>query len=149
MTNAAHRLIVCGEDDKDDQFLFEDTLAQVKKGELYTLVFADNGEELMQTLENLPRLPDILFLDLNMPRKDGFECLRQLRASPRYDQLPVVMLTTTGHRSVIDEAYRLGADLYAQKPSRFEDYRSILIICLCKAMDASRTRSRESFVVKA
>lgn len=145
--SSAPQLIVCGEDDKDDQFLFADTISQVKQSELYSLVFADDGEDLMKLLERLPRLPDILFLDLNMPRKDGFECLQQIRADPRFNNLPVVMLTTTGDHTVIDQAYRLGANLYAQKPTSFEEYRNILIVCLCRVLNPPVNASRESFVV--
>lgn len=67
-------------------------------------------------------LPDLIILDLKMPKMDGMEVLRWLRKHPTFARIPVVMLSGSGLEKDVDEAYRLGVHSYIQKPSDFKDF---------------------------
>jgi CheY-like chemotaxis protein len=91
---------------------------------LNNLTIVNDGEELMQYLRGEgkyagARMPDLLLLDLNMPRKDGREALAEIRADPRLRGLPVVVLTTSSAEEDIVRSYDLGANSYVQKPVTF------------------------------
>ncbi len=114
------------EDDDDDILLISRALHAAE-------VHADvrrvsDGEELMNYLYRRPPFtnaadhpfPRLLLLDLNMPRKDGREVIRELRADPSFAQLPIVVLTTSGSEEDTIRAYHLGANSFVQKPVRFE-----------------------------
>ena len=106
--------ILLADDDFDDRYFFERVL---KKLPIRTaLSTVDNGEKLMIYLsENAENLPDVLFLDLNMPRKNGAECLSAIKENEKLKHLPVIIYST--HMLEKDEAvlYRKGAHYYIQK----------------------------------
>ncbi len=91
---------------------------------------AKNGNEMIRLLENETQLPDLIFLDLNMPVKTGFECLRVIRSSEKWKAIKIVMLTTSTHWEQINEVYKLGADLYIKKPNSYSEFKDILSKCL-------------------
>jgi CheY-like chemotaxis protein len=81
-----------------------------------------DGEQLMNRLLDHDRpLPDILFLDLNMPCKNGIECLREIRSNGELQHLVVVVFTTSSNQRYIDTAFEAGANLYIVKPSNFDE----------------------------
>ncbi len=71
-------------------------------------------------------LPDVLFLDLNMPLKNGFECLQEIKSEPGLKNIPVIIFSTTAQDNAIDETYRGGAQLYIQKPNDFRQLRELI-----------------------
>lgn len=75
--------------------------------------------------ENTP-VPHLIFLDLNLPRKDGREVLRQIRSNPRYDRLPTIVLSTSNHGRDVDEAYALRANAYLAKPPDLEEFEEMI-----------------------
>ena len=90
--------IFLAEDDPDDRSFFEDALNALALQTV--LVISEDGEELMTALEEtVPPQPFVIFLDLNMPRKNGFECLKEIRESDKLKDIPVVVLSTSDHRS--------------------------------------------------
>lgn len=110
--------VMLADDDKDDQHLFEEAL---KKTEVPTdLTTADDGEQLMNHLhdDTVPN-PDIIFLDINMPVKNGPECLEEIRADEELKDIPVVMYSTSDNDRDISETYTKGASLYVVKPISF------------------------------
>jgi CheY-like chemotaxis protein len=111
--------IFVAEDDADDRMFFEDALKVIKTQA--HLTFANDGLELMRHLEQViaPPPPDLIFLDLNMPRKNGFECLEEIRGSERLKDIPVVIFSTTSSDNAINETYRQGANYYVCKPLSF------------------------------
>lgn len=115
MTELAHRILVA-EDDADDQLLLGEALNAA--GFQGTLEFVADGVQLMARLRAHP-LPDLLLLDLNMPRLTGHEVLQRLRGEERLSVLPVIVLTTSGANEDITRAYRSGANTYLQKPRSF------------------------------
>lgn len=117
--------ILVAEDDADDRFLLETAFAE--KGYTETLVFVENGVELMEFLKNLLTdpirtgdMPGFILLDLNMPKKDGREVLKELKEDLRFKKIPVVVFTTTKNETEINRCYELGANTYIVKPVGFE-----------------------------
>ena len=109
------------EDDPDDVFLFERALDNVKSGLLQEIALERAGDGLEAayrvSIEDLTnKLPDVLVLDLNMPRLNGVKFLRALRATLELSELPVFVLTTSTAQPVHDEALRAGADKVYVKP---------------------------------
>ncbi|MFS4446525.1 response regulator [Maribacter sp. 2307UL18-2] len=142
-------LVILADDDPDDRELFRDAVAEID-AEVRIMILED-GMGLMDylTAENA-KLPDILFLDINMPLKDGFDCLREIRASERLKELCVIMFSTSYGRYDVDKSYDLGADGYIQKPFTQVEMLNVLQRTLetdwkdpCAALD------RHSFVIQA
>ena len=109
--------IFLADDDEDDTFLFQEALGQISLPAELTV--AENGMELMRKLEQSERVPDLIFLDMNMPVKNGLECLMELRRSEIYKETPVVILSTSVAGYLLESAYNAGANLYVQKPTSF------------------------------
>jgi CheY-like chemotaxis protein len=117
-TQTQPKKIFLAEDDADDRMFFEDVLKEVSINT--DLVMADDGVELMTVLEGtVPPPPDIIFLDLNMPRKNGFECLKEIRQTDKLSKIPVIIFSTSDNAQAIDKTYSLGANYYMQKPRTF------------------------------
>ena len=116
--------ILLADDDKDDRYFFERVL---KKLLIHThLETVDNGESLMIWLtENAEKLPDVLFLDLNMPRKGGRECLSEIKENEKLKQLPVIIYSTHMHENEADILYKKGAHYYIRK-THIEELAKIL-----------------------
>ncbi len=123
---AKSNLILMAEDDSDDQLLVRDALAETGFG--LDLRFVGNGVELMDYLHqkngyahpaSAPS-PGLIILDLNMPRKDGREALREIKGDPELRKIPVVVLTTSTAEPDIARAYELGANSFISKPVAFD-----------------------------
>jgi CheY-like chemotaxis protein len=117
------RRLLLADDDDDDKLLFMDVLKELRVP--VKLSSASNGEALMDTLATSP-LPDLLFLDLNMPLKNGFECLTEIRREKRMDKMPVVIFSTSSQPSAIDQVYAGGAQLYIRKPNDFAQLKKVI-----------------------
>ena len=118
--------ILLAEDDADDRLLVKEALAEGRV--LNELRSVEDGEELLDYLrrqgryadpEASPR-PGLVLLDLNMPRKDGREALREIKADPDLKRIPVVVMTTSKAEEDIVRSYDLGANSYVTKPVTFE-----------------------------
>jgi len=118
--------ILLADDDPDDRQLTRDAFAQNRlANELHTV---EDGEELMDYLhrrgkyENLrsKALPGLILLDLNMPRKDGREALKEMKADPILRRIPIVVLTTSKAEEDILRSYDLGVNSYVTKPVTFK-----------------------------
>jgi CheY-like chemotaxis protein len=119
-------IVLLAEDDSDDRLLVKDAMADCGwEGELR---FVENGEELLdyllhrgkyQSASPSPR-PGLILLDLNMPKKDGREALRQIKAHPELRRIPVVVLTTSKADTDIANLYDLGANSFVSKPVQFD-----------------------------
>jgi CheY-like chemotaxis protein len=118
--------ILLADDDPDDQQLTRE--AFVENRLVNELVCVDDGEELMDylhrrgrysELKNTP-LPGLILLDLNMPRKDGREALKEIKADPNLRRIPIVVLTTSKAEEDILRSYDLGVNSYVTKPVTFK-----------------------------
>ncbi len=126
----SERPILLVEDNPDDEAL---ALRAFSKNNVSNpLVVARDGVEAIHYLfgagdgRDLPALPAVILLDLKLPRIDGLEVLRRIRADGRTTLLPVVILTTSRERQDIQEAYRLGANSYIRKPVDFERFIQVV-----------------------
>lgn len=91
------------------------------------LSYARDGQQLMQRLSaDDAELPAIIFLDLNMPRMNGFECLQEIRKSSRLNAIPVVIFSTTSQNQAIDKVYEQGANYYIRKPNTFAMLKEVI-----------------------
>lgn len=112
------RYILLVDDDPDEHVLFEDALRELPQSP--KLHYARDGHQLIQLIaDEQVMLPDIIFLDLNMPRMNGFECLKMIRTSPRFTRVPVVIFSTSSQTQAIDTVYEQGANYYIRKPNTF------------------------------
>jgi two-component system response regulator len=117
-TAAAHACrILIAEDDGDDRRLLADAFRQC--GLDCTLEFHGDGESLLAALDSADAAPDLVLLDLNMPRMDGRETLQRLRAQERFRRLPVLVMSTSAAEDDISRANRAGCDAYFVKPVEF------------------------------
>lgn len=110
--------ILLADDDIDDCNFFSDALKVLPIETVLTTV--NDGEQLMNYLtKNTNKLPDVLFLDINMPCKNGFECLEEIKQNNNLQHLPVVMFSTSNEQDKINILFKTGADVYIRKPSNF------------------------------
>ncbi|MBI1818026.1 MAG: response regulator [Deltaproteobacteria bacterium] len=113
--------IILAEDDDGHARLMERNLR--RGGIANAIQRAHDGAELLELLRVASGdAPDMIFLDVNMPRLDGFEVLAQLKADPRWRNIPVVMVTSTDSQREINRAYELGASSYVVKPVGVEAF---------------------------
>ncbi len=103
------------DDDEDDRFILKMVFKQVAP--LVTLKALTDGDELVPSLETAHVLPKLVLLDLNMDRMDGFDTLRQVKAVPTYQPIPIVILTTSSAEEDRAKALRLGANDFLTKPA--------------------------------
>jgi CheY-like chemotaxis protein len=118
-----HIYILLAEDDPDDQLLTRRALHQGPASVAMTVV--EDGAELLQFLRREDeyegaRRPDLILLDLNMPRMDGREALREIKTDPELRRIPVVVLTTSEAERDILESYNLGVNAFVTKPVSFD-----------------------------
>lgn len=93
-----------------------------KSGVTHQIVEAKNGEEALEYLQSANPLPDIVLLDLNMPKMNGVEFLEILKRDDRLRFLPTIILTTSQNRNDLLSCYKLGVAGYLIKPLKYEDY---------------------------
>lgn len=112
-----HRILFV-DDDIDDQYLFCDAVNLIRPKVYFRI--ANNGLEALKMLGEL--LPfHFIFMDLNMPKMDGFECLKRIKASDRFKHIPVIMLSTSNHPNDIERCKQLGATSFFTKPNTFRE----------------------------
>ena len=135
--------VLLADDDTDDCFFFEKALREISMTTQLTTV--NDGERLMDHLsKNVEKLPDVLFLDLNMPRKSGFECLTEIMESTILKDIPVVMFSTSYtldrnyEQSMIDVLYKMGAQDYIRKPGTVAELKELILHSLRKVIKESR-----------
>lgn len=112
------------EDDAIETMKFQRTLSKLESKHM--LVEAKNGEEALEILQSGKSLPDIILLDLNMPRMNGIEFLGILKQHDKIKYLPTIVLTTSENRDDLLECYRIGIAGYIIKPLKYEDYETKL-----------------------
>lgn len=136
--------IYLADDDSDDCFLFEEALREIcTESSLNT---ANDGIELMDLLKKKP-YPDVIFLDLNMPRKNGFECLSEIRDLVEYDHIPVIIFSTTAQPEAVTRVYESGANYFVCKPNTYQLLKDTIKHTLSiNWQERSQEISKEKFV---
>lgn len=108
------------EDDQIETMKMHRTIAKLETK--HDIIEAKNGEEAFETLKNSAKLPDIILLDLNMPRMSGIEFLTILKNDENFKYLPTIILTTSQNRADLLECYKIGISGYIVKPLKYGDY---------------------------
>jgi len=115
--------ILIAEDDADDRFLLQ--AAFDENGFSDKLHFVENGIELIEYLhtlsKNVAEMPRFILLDLNMPKKDGREVLKEIKQDTHFKKIPVIIFSTTNNEQEMKRCYELGANSYITKPNSFEN----------------------------
>ena len=117
--------IILADDDEDDRLFFTDAFEEIK---ISTKVQTYNdGAELMDYLnDDEAILPEILFLDLNMPKKNGLECLHEIKANPKLSNIAIAIYSTSSSEEHIEETFVNGANIYIKKPNDFNALKKVL-----------------------
>lgn len=117
--------VILADDDEDDRMTFIEAFEELKirtKVEVYT-----DGITLMEALKAThSRLPNILFLDLNMPKKSGLECLHEIKSDERFKDIAIAIYSTSASEEDIENTFVSGANVYIRKPSDFNKLKKIL-----------------------
>lgn len=125
MNNKSSIYILLADDDLDDCLFFKDALDELSISTSFKAVY--DGEQLMSYLkEKKNELPSVLFLDLNMPRKNGFACLEEIKHSKSLKQIPVIIFSTSYDETIADRLYKNGAHYYICKPGDFSLFKNVI-----------------------
>jgi CheY-like chemotaxis protein len=123
--NAEYINICLADDDQDDRLFFTDAFDELRiKTKVNTF---NDGVELMNYLNDTDSvLPNVLFLDLNMPKKNGLECLLEIKKNENLNDIAIAIYSTSSSEEHIEETFINGANIYIKKPSDFETLKKIL-----------------------
>lgn len=145
--NKKHLNILLADDDTDDCIFFKDALDELLIKTNLTTVH--DGEQLMIYLGGTSREHiDVLFLDINMPRKNGFECLAEIKQTENLKELPVIIFTTSYDQKVVNSMHESGAHYFIRKPSDFAQFKKIIYQTLLLIVQDERAQpSRANFVL--
>lgn len=119
------RNIFIADDDIDDRSIFAEALSELEPNVLLTEF--EDGLQLMNALHSESSIPDILFLDINMPKYTGLQCLEMMKATQsKFADIPVIILSTSNDPVTIQTAFDLGASFYAVKPASYNEIKFFL-----------------------
>ncbi len=147
MTEAPVNLLLA-DDDIDDCLFFKEALEELP---VYSrLSTVNDGVQLMELLTaKQEMLPDLLFLDLNMPRKNGIDCLSEIKCNEKLQQLPVIIYSTSFDHQVVDKLYEKGAHHYIRKPGEFSNLKKVILKALTITTQKDTAPARENFIIQA
>ena len=112
------KVLLIADDDPDDIQLFCEAVTEINN--TIHCYSAKDGEEALQLLNTVNIKPDYIFLDLNMPRMSGMQCLIQLKKDPYFSAIPVVIYSTSKMKQDVEDSLRMGAVSFITKPNKFE-----------------------------
>ncbi|PZX56673.1 response regulator [Algoriphagus chordae] len=140
--------LLLADDDVDDRFFFKDSLSKLPFETKLTTV--TNGVELMDLLMTSESdLPDVIFLDLNMPMKSGFECLAEIMAHDKFRNLPIIIYSTSMDEPVVKSLYEQGAFHYIRKPGEYSKLKDVIFKGLSSLTNKSTKPSIDNFVIQS
>jgi len=140
--------VLLADDDTDDCLFFKKALEELQLETHLTIVH--DGEQLMTYLfENTKNLPDILFLDISMPRKNGIECLSEIKQNKKLKDIPLVLLSTSNSKDMISIVFKIGANVYIHKPGDFEQLKQVIHHALPIATEKIFSNSPLKYILNA
>lgn len=143
-TNKVHVVLV--DDDIDDSYIFNTAVQQSNMP--IELSIAEDGQKLFNFLDRNPT-PDVIFMDINMPFKNGIECLGEIRANQKYSSIPIVMYSTTSNRLNVEACYNAGANLYVVKPNTFDQVdRMVQRLCSKEWALEAKVPTKDDFLMQ-
>ena len=149
MTELLKTRFLIADDDTDDAGLFCEALYHVAPRKMSCLK-VENGQQLFEYLSHEFRpMPDLIFLDINMPVMNGWQCLKKLKSNSSWRDIPTVMYSTSSSRRDIDLAYELGAMLFVTKPEDIDELRGILEVFAKNSEESIIDELRKFSSVKA
>jgi CheY-like chemotaxis protein len=140
--------ILLADDDEADRLLFTDAFSELK---LETVVqTVNNGVQLMEYLQKKEKpLPQLLFLDLNMPRKNGLQCLMEIRNNEKLKDISVAIYSTSNSEKDIEETFLHGANIYIHKPADFNILKQVLEKAVRTTIQyKDETMNRDNFLLR-
>lgn len=138
--------ILIADDDKDDHLFFKDAINELQLPVQLNTV--NDGDQLMQYLLNASSsLPDLLFLDLNMPRKNGAECLTEIKNNPLLNKFPVIIFSTSYDEEKANMLYETGADYFICKPVDFSELKKVIHHALLLVQKNKVRPSMQNFLI--
>jgi len=140
--------ILLADDDEADRLLFVEIFSKLKIKTIVQTV--KNGIELMKRLnEKDARLPHLLFLDLNMPLKDGHQCLKEIRSDEKLKNISVAIYSTSNNQKDVEETFLKGANIYITKPSDYNTLKQVLEKAVTTADHYEhKSMKKENFILK-
>ncbi|WP_308993677.1 response regulator [Mariniflexile litorale] len=140
--------LLLADDDIDDCDFFKDALEEISVPANLSTV--NNGVELMNLLLTEPvNYPDIIFLDLNMPRKSGMECISEIKAIDKLNHIPIIIYSTSLDMNVVNLLYDKGAHYYIQKPGKFAVLKKVIKEAITQFhINNSLRPTREKFIIQ-
>lgn len=140
--------LLLADDDEDDCTFFKEALDDLSLP--VSLVTVNDGVELMNHLAvAVSDLPDLLFLDLNMPRKNGYECLAEIKKMEQLKNLPVIIFSTSLDSEIVNTMYDKGALYYIRKPGDFSKLKQVIGNALkVTAENNFKKPERENFILQ-
>jgi len=140
--------ILLADDDEADRLLFVEIFSELKIKTIVQTV--KNGIELMKRLnEKDARLPHLLFLDLNMPLKDGHQCLKEIRSDEKLKNISVAIYSTSNNQKDVEETFLKGANIYITKPSDYNTLKQVLEKAVTTADHYEhKSMKKENFILK-
>lgn len=148
--NKQNYSLLLADDDEDDCAFFEEALEELPISA--DLVIVNDGVQLVDFLtQNLTsKLPDILFLDLNMPRKNGYECINEIKAIDELKDLPIIIFSTSLDMDIVDLLYEKGAIYYIRKPGDFSKLKKVIGEAITISSENNyKQPKRDHFILKS
>ena len=140
--------ILLADDDQDDCLFFKAAIEELLPSTNLTVV--NDGEQLMKYLsEKEGHLTDVLFLDINMPRKNGLECLSEIKQNKKLKDIPVVMFSTSNSWDTINMLFKSGAHVYIHKPSDFAQLKQVIHHALPIVADKTLSNKPLKYILNA
>jgi CheY-like chemotaxis protein len=137
--------ILLADDDDDDRDIFIEIMKEISPEVIIKI--ARNGEDVFTVLSEPGYRPDIIFLDLNMPIKGGYECLKEIRATDNLKNIPVVIYSTSTKDEHIEETYLSGANLYIPKPDSYSGLHKMATQVLALNWNDGSIPSRDKYLL--
>ncbi|AXB58723.1 response regulator [Flavobacterium fluviale] len=132
--NTKHYNLLLADDDEDDCDFFKEALDEISIETSLNMVH--DGVQLMDYLKaNESKLPDVVFLDLNMPRKNGLECLAEIKDDEKLKELPIIIFSTSLDSEIVNNLYKNGASFYIRKPGDFSKLKKVIENALTNASE--------------
>ena len=140
--------LLLADDDIDDCDFFKDALEEIT--EHYKLTILNNGVELMEFLStDSASHPNLIFLDLNMPKKSGMECIAEIKSSNKLSHIPIIIYSTSLDQTVVNSLYEMGAHHYIQKPAEFASIKKVITKAISRFNNnIVEPRSIENFIIQ-
>ncbi|MFO7868730.1 MAG: response regulator [Bacteroidales bacterium] len=140
--------ILLADDDESDRLLFTEAFAEL---EINIIIYTvNNGIQLMEWLNKKNvRLPHLLFLDLNMPRKNGLECLKEIKSNEKLKDIAIAIYSTSDNEKDMEETFLNGANVYITKPNNYTMLKQVLEKAVMRTFQyQDQTMNRENFILR-